>query len=153
MKRAPKPRPVEQRPAPVLAPLHVAGGPRLLALEDVAARLGVHVRTLRRRMAESDAAGVRPGWIYLGGRMVRWREADLDRWLTEMDEWQRSNGAAMDGTASRSGGEGSTDAADATRSPTSAPRTASRRRSTAPTLLESSGSPRAIVKALLASKM
>src|SRR4051812_16159313 len=62
----------------------------LLTLDDVAERMGVHVKTVRRRMAESKTAGIRPGWLELGGSVIRWREADLDRWLTEIDAWQRS---------------------------------------------------------------
>lgn len=50
---------------------------RLLSVDEVAARVGISRRTVWRLRD----AGVLPPSVKLGGRLCRWRAADIDRWI------------------------------------------------------------------------
>lgn len=51
--------------------------PTLMTAKDVQALLRIDERTLRRATRE----GAVPPPIHIGGRMIRWRRGDLERWL------------------------------------------------------------------------
>lgn len=52
---------------------------RLLNLQDVAALMGVSVRTVRRRR---DAGKMPP--VVRNGKLIQWRKSDIERMLREM---------------------------------------------------------------------
>ncbi|MCK8787689.1 AlpA family transcriptional regulator [Roseomonas sp. NAR14] len=58
---------------------------RLLRLEDVTDRVGLGRSTIYRRMG----AGTFPRPMQLGGGVVRWRETDIETWLSALTAERR----------------------------------------------------------------
>ncbi len=61
---------------------------RLLTIDDVARRLGVVSKTVRRRLFELRSAGLQQVQIGSNSRLVRFRESSLDRMIKRAAEYE-----------------------------------------------------------------
>ena len=95
--------------------------PLWLTIDNVASRIRVSPRTIRRLVARSQAAGIPVPLVKLG-RTVRFRSDDVDRWFEEVSKWQASSPAKRN---TGSGGGRSTATSEAAPAPPSAPPTSS----------------------------
>ncbi len=59
--------------------MHVVAGEQFLTIEDVARRLAISRRTVRRWVTQGKLAGP----VRFSARCHRWRASDLQRWLEE----------------------------------------------------------------------
>tara|TARA_R110002020_G_scaffold139691_2_gene310654 strand:+ start:194 stop:589 length:396 start_codon:yes stop_codon:yes gene_type:complete len=125
--------------------------PVYLTTADVAVRMDVSVRTVRRWMRTTEAAGLTRPWVTVGNT-TRWNDAEISAWLKELEEWQTSRTALTVESPTSSDGTTSTGLGALAQSQPSATRAGSRRKSKPAKGLESTGSLRDFAESLVSTK-